>query len=187
MAKLIEKGLMTNPNWHYGPFAGILLGGANQINGANVENPLTIISVTVNPTAAESFGIGTKTYTFVANGVTPSTDEIELGLTAAATATNIITQINTDRHNGTGCTAYTLGKNTLILLVDNNIESHHGAPGFSDAGCIGKLVEDMPWMNSISQHMLLDFDYFRVPLTDTDTKPISLTERNIGNYQNFLY
>jgi len=183
MAKLITDGLLTNPNWHDAPFAGILLGGNNQYNGVNIENPLMIVSVATNPSADETFGIGTKTYTFKDSGA--AGDQINLGLTIALTVTAIIAKINADRHNGTGCTAYTLGSTSKILLVDNLSQSHHASPGWTNDGA--KVVEEMPWMNTIGQHMLLDFDYFRVPLTDVDTKPITLIERNVGSYQNFLY
>ena len=189
MAKMIEDGLLLNPRWHNGPFAGILLGGNNQVNGVKVENPVMIVSVASEPTADETIGIGTKTYTFKDSGATG--DQINLGGTAALTASAIIAKINFDNMGTTDitdsplCSAYHLGSATKILLVDNKSQSHHASPAWVNDGA--KVIEEFPWMESISQHMLLDFDYFRVPLTDTDAKPISLTERNVGSYQNFLY
>lgn len=189
MTKLIENGLLLNPRWHDGPFAGILLSGHNEVNGCKLENPVMIVSVATEPTADETIGIGTKTYTFKDSGATG--DQINLGGTAALTTLAIIAKINLDNMGTTDitdsplCSAYSLSSATKILLVDNKSQSHHASPAWVNDGA--KVIEEFAWMESIGQHMLLDYDYFRVPLTDTDTKPISLTERNIGSYQNFLY
>jgi hypothetical protein len=194
MTKLREDGLITNPRWHDGPFAGILLGGMNEMNGAKVENPIMIVSVATNPAADETIGIGTKTYTFKNSGA--SGDQINLGASAALTAAAIIAKINSDNMGTTNvansplCSAYTLGNTTKILLVDNKSQSHHASPAWINDGA--KVVEEFPWMESITQHMLLDFDYFRVPITDDTVKPIALTEQKYGgaaspSYQNFLY
>jgi hypothetical protein len=184
MGKLREDGLLLNPRWHNGPFAGIHLGGAMQYNGIKVENPIMTINVATNPAADETFGIGTKTYTFKNSGATG--DQINLGATAALTAVNIITKINADNASGTQCSAYPLGSSTMILLVDNYSRKNTASPGWTNDGA--KVVEVDVWMNEIPQHMLILTDYFAVdPVTDTDTKPIKLTERNAGTYQNFLY
>lgn len=194
MAKLQENGLMNNPRWHDGPFAGILLGGLNEINGCKLENPVMIVNVATNPSATETIGIGTKTYTFRASGAVG--DEINLGGTIPLTVANIIAKINADNMGNTDvtdsplCSAYTLGNSAKILLVDNKSQSHHASPGWTNDGA--KVVEEFPWMESIDQHMLLDFDYFRVPLTDTDVKPIQLNVQKYGgtsspSYQQFLY
>ena len=189
MTKLIENGLLLNPRWHDGPFAGILLSGHNEVNGCKLENPVMIVSVATEPADGETIGIGTKVYTFKNSGAVG--DQINLGGTAILTTLAIIAKINADNMGTTDitdsplCSAYSLGSATKILLVDNKVQSHHASPAWVNDGA--KVVEEFAWMESIGQHILLDFDYFRVPLTDTDTKPISLTERNVGSYQNFLY
>ena len=189
MGKLREDGLLLNPRWHDGPFAGIHLGGAMQYNGVKVENPIMTVSVATNPTAGETIGIGTKTYTFAA--VDTAGDNITVGLTAAATALNIIAKINADNFGNTDitdsplCSAYPLGSSTLILLVDNLSEHNTASPGWINDGA--KVVEDQFWINEIPQHWLIDTNYFAMDPTETNTKPISLTERNPGTYQNFLY
>jgi hypothetical protein len=186
--KIKEDGLLLNPKWHNGPFAGILLSGHNEQNGVKLENPVMTVSVVTNPDAFETIGINGLTYTFVAANA--DVDEINIGATAALTAANIITKINSNKKN-CGCSAYSLGKDTLILLVDNLSEKNNAAPGWINDGA--KVIEDMCWMNSITQHMLYDYDYFRInEVTDTDAKPIVLATHRYGgatapSYQEFLY
>lgn len=182
--KTRENGLFLDPRWHESPFAGILLGINVGHNGAKVSHPIMTISVANNPGFGETFGIGTKTYTFVA--VAPVGDQILVGATAALTATAIINKINADRKAGTGCTAYAIGNPTLILLIDNLAEADTASPTFTDD--LPNIAEDLPWMNSVPDHWLIDTNYLAIdPASDVDTKPITLTERNAGTYQNFLY
>lgn len=184
MGKLRENGLLVNPRWHDSPFSGIFLGAGNTDAGVSVANPLMMIQVAVNPTANETFGIGTKTYTFKGSGAVG--DQINLGATIPLTVTAIINKINLDCHNGTGCTAYPLGAEDLLVLVDNEIESHHHAPAFTDD--VGKVIEHMEWRNEINQAYLNQKEYFKIDnVHDVDAKPIVLVERNSGTYQNFLY
>jgi len=190
MGKLREDGLILNPRWHNGPFAGIHLGGAMQYNGVKVENPLMTVSVATNPAQNETIGIGTKTYTFKNSGA--AGDQINLGATAALTTAAIIAKINLDNMGNTDvsdspmCAAYPLGSTTLILLVDNVAHNATESPAWINDGA--KVVEDQYWINEIPQHWLIDTNYFAVdPVNDTDAKPIKLTERNAGTYQNFLY
>jgi len=184
MGKLREDGLFRNPRWHSGPFAGIHLGGAMQNNGVKVEHPLMIVNVATNPTEDETIGIGTKTYTF--KDIDTAGDCITIGSTAALTALAIIAKINIDNADGTGCSAYSLGKDTYILLVDNLSQSHHSSPAWVNDGA--KVVELVQWMEEVPQYMLNQTDYFAIDNTsDTDAKPIKLVERNKGSYQNFLY
>jgi len=183
MGKLRTDGLMLNPRWRTGVFAGIHLGGAMQNNGVKVENPVMTVNVATNPTEDETIGIGTKTYTF--KDIDTVGDNITIGSTAALTALAIIAKINADNADGTECSAYPLGKSTMILLVDNVTRSHHASPGWTNDGV--KVAEVDVWLNEIPQHWLIDTDYFAMDATDTETKPITLIERNAGSYQNFLY
>ena len=184
MGKLLEDGLLVNSRWHDSPFAGILLGANNANNGVNMSHPVMVVQVKTNPSADETIGIGTKTYTFKASGAIG--DQINIGVVEEVTAANIIIKINADRHNGTGCTAYPMGNAQCILLVDELAELASSAPTFTvDAG---KVIVDKAWANTISEAMLDSVSYFKVDnTTDVNTKPITLVERNAGTYQNFLW
>jgi len=154
--------------------------GTNMENdGANLQREIMVVSVTTNPVATETIGIGTKTYTFVASGATG--DQINIGTAEADTALNIIAKINVDRADA-GCAAFLLGSDVLIGLVSN---SYSTQPTFTPDGI--KVVEDVAWTAALTEVQLEDEDYFKVALTDLNAKPIVLVERNAGTYQNFLY
>lgn len=190
MGKIRENGILIDPNWHESPFAGILLGLHVGHNGAKVSHPIMTINIVNNPDFGETFGIGTKTYTFVA--VAPVGDQIFREATKAATIANIIAKINADRHNGTGCSAYAIGNPDLILLVDNTAEDNSASPTFTDS--LPNIAEDQFWINEIPDHWLIDTNYFAIePTTDASgVSPVTLTvQRNGGptapSYQDFLY
>jgi hypothetical protein len=184
MTKFIDNGLFVDPRWKHTPFAGILLANHNVTNGAKFTSPVMVISVAGNPGPGETFGMGGTTFTFVAAGATGT--QVNIGATAAETAANMIVKMNEYRRT-IGCTAYPLRKATLILCVDGTPGTHLTSPTFHPDS-VPNIVEDMPWMNKITGHMLTSADYFRIGTPwDVDTKPIVLTERNAGTYQNFLY
>jgi hypothetical protein len=190
MAKIRENGLLLDPKWHESPFAGILLGLHVGHNGAKVSHPIMTINIVNNPSFGETFGIGTKTYMFVA--VAPVGDQIFRGATKAITIANIIAKINADSKAGTGCTAYAIGNADLILLIDNVAEDNSASPTFTDS--LPNIAEDQFWINDIPDHWLIDTNYFAInPATDTGSiSPITLVERKYGgpgspSYQNFLY
>jgi hypothetical protein len=190
--KTREKGLFLDPKWHESPFAGILLGINIGHNGAKVSHPIMTISITAVPNYGDTFGIGTKTYMFVAVAAVGDQIYIPAGATAADVATAIINKINADSKVGTGCTAYAIGSLTLILLIDNLAETDTASPTFTDD--LPEIAEDAPWMNVVPDHWLIDTNYLAIePTTDSSGKsPIVLTtQRNGGpgspSYQNFLY
>jgi len=190
MSKVREDGIFLDPKWHESPFAGILLGLHIGHNGAKVSHPIMTINIVNNPDFGETFGIGTKTYMFVA--VAPVGDQIFRGATKVITIANIIAKINADSKAGTGCTAYAIGNPDLILLIDNTAEDNSASPTFT--GSLPNIGEDQFWINDIPDHWLIDTGYFAVePTTDASGKsPITLTtQRNGGptspSYQDFLY
>lgn len=189
MLKLLDNGLFVASNAKDSHLAGIVLGTHNENDGAKFMRPLMTIEVVTNPAPTETIGIGGKTYTFIASGATG--DQINVGTDAAATALNIIAKINADKRL-TVCTAYSLGKATLIALVSENLTE----PMFTADGA--KIVEDLPWALTVTELIIEDEDYFKIPLTDVNAKPIVLATHHYdgdgvsgysGNfpYQNFLY
>lgn len=157
----------------------MVLGTHNENDGILLQREYAVIYVATNPSPTETIGIGTKTYTFVASGATG--DQINVGLTAAATILNIKAKINAD-YLATGCRAYSLGLGTLLALVSNSDSTH---PTFTPDGV--KVVLDTDWTVDIAESRVENENYFKVPLTDANAKPVVLVERNSGTYQNFLY
>ena len=96
-----------------GGFSGLTPGGAVYVQLA--EKAVKTITVSSNPAANDTLVVGGKTYTFVTG--TPSTDQIQIGADAAATATNIATQISTDTAT-TLCTATAASE--VVTATANN-------------------------------------------------------------------
>ncbi len=104
------------------------------------------------------------------------------------TTRNIIDRINLDKVTvtGTGCTAYLLGSNLKIALIDELVEAAASAPTFTGDGI--KIVQDLAWALTLSESVLEDTNYFKVdPTTAKEAIPTVLVERNSGTDKNFLY
>lgn len=201
MLKLREAGLYTSPaaKGKGSHFAGFVLGTHNQNDGVNWSRSCMFIQVATNPTATETIAIGAKTYTFVASGATG--DQINIGLSASATATNIINKINADQAS-TFCTAYVCEDPTIVVLVDNRnwVTGQSGTAWTNDGA---KVINITPWVQGLPESGTSGVEgsgYFKVALTDTGTVPVDPLHVHyydgMGNdsgysgttpYQNFLY
>jgi len=180
MLKLLEDGLFV-ANCSTGSAFKLMNYTANNANnGITMARRVMVVSVAGQPVAGETFTLGAITYTFVASGATGS--QINLGADHETTTTNIIIKINADRTT-VGCSAYALGKDTYILLVENVAGN---APLFGALGV--KIVQNKAWSYIITDAVLEDTDYFKVDNTvDIAAIPIELTEQNVGTKDNFLY
>ena len=157
----------------------MILGANNENDGANFQKKVAVIQVDVNPTANETIGLGTKTYTFKA--AITGVDQILIGTDEGATALNIIAKINADML-ACGAEAFSLGGVTYVCLVSNTVGSN---PTFTPDGV--KVKVDTAWTLTVPESLLEDTGYFKKALTVVDAKPIVLVERNAGTAFNFLY
>lgn len=111
------------------------------------------------PTAADTITVNGNVITFVANGVTPADDEVEIGATAAETAQNIRDRINGDPElygstaSGTGTTV------TLTAIAagtaGNSVATLEGvtSASFTVAGATltgANAAEDVPSGNAVA-------------------------------------
>jgi len=175
MLRLIEDGLFSSA------FKLINYDANNKNDGVEMFRRVMVVAVNVNPSANETFSIGTKTYTFKASGSTG--DQIDIGTTRAITIANIVTKINLDRVS-TGCLAYSIANSAKILLVKNALNGID--PLFVEDG--DKVNEDFAWTTDIAEAKLESVNYFKTNITlDGAAKPVTLTERNAKSATNFLY
>ena len=179
MLKLQERGLFVADLVGESPFSGFILGTNNEQDGAAFNKNVMVMSVAVNPGAAETVVIGGKTYTFVVSGATG--DEINIGTTAAETLVSLMEKINADKET-TLCTAYPLQSDTLAILIANEVDVE---PTFTPD--LTNIIAAIAWDVSVSEAILEDEDYFKIPITAEGSKATVLVERNAGTYQNFLY
>ena len=195
MLKMQEQGLYITNLTLQSPFAGFLLGIHNEQSGAKMARPVMVLKVATNPSADETFGIGTKTYTFKASGATGN--QINLGISATLTRDAIIAKINLDTAS-TGVTAYSLQGGAFAILVSNTVGTvpAYTPPAFTADGV--KVVADVAWANVIAEAKLESESYFKIALTDPNAKPVVLGVHyadgdgvsgysGVGTWTNFLY
>jgi len=180
MLKLIEDGLFSASYAKNSAFKKFSLSSHNANDGTVMFRRAMVVNVAGQPIPTETFGLGVKTYTFVASGATG--DQINIGADHETTTDNIIIKINADT-NTVGCTAYPLGKAIYILLVENVAGN---APLFTALGT--KIVQVLAWNYNITEATLENTDYFKVDATVEESAiPVVLSERNVGTKDNFLY
>ena len=183
MLKVLEDGLYTASLTKNSAFRSEIMGTHMERDGITMFRPIMFVRVATNPGAPETFGIGTKTYTFIASGATG--DQINLGIDIAATTSSIKAKINADTAD-TGVTAYSLSNPGILALIDNVVEDAEDAPAFTADGV--KLIEDIGWDLEVGQPIVEDEDYFKVDnTTDEASLPVELVEYNPGTDKNFLY
>lgn len=180
MLKFLEDGLFATNCSTGSAFKLMNYTANNANNGITMARRVMVISVAGQPVADETFSLGAITYTFKDSGATGY--QINLGADHETTTTNIIAQINLDRV-AIGCSAYALGKDTYILLIENVAGD---APLFTALGT--KIIQNKAWSYTITEAVLEDTDYFKVDNTVEETAiPVVLTEQNAGTKDNFLY
>lgn len=179
MARLIEDGLFSAGAASNSGFKLIQYTSAMANNGIKNYYQVMTVHITANPTAGHTFGIGGKTYTWVASGA--AGDQINIGATVPLTIVNIIAKINVDKAT-TRCTAYLIGDTTKFLLVETVM-------GYSPIFTAGAtIVKDLGWSYDIDETLLESTNYFlRENVVDVALKPVELAERNKGTANNYLY